>query len=1020
MNSSMASLQELLVEEGFERQKDNIKSHQKKVKFRDRRARDESIVLPIYVCHDRRRSFDAPKQKSGKASSRNGSVASISTRRAGSDSGISMTGTIDEGFFRRNEPALDEVAIRAVVSILSGYIGQYLRDKKFRETIRAKCYSCFTRNKDSESGDLENMQSGIEVVERLVEHQGPEKELNVKSLQYCIRLLGSTISSVNSKSSKNGTSATCRRQNSQLAACAELYLSIVYKVYRSDRVSARHLLQVFCDSPHIARTNLLPEVWEHLFLPHLLHIKIWYNEELESLSNSMYPDEETKMKALDKAYNDQMDIGTQKFALYYKEWLKDGAKAPAVPSVHLPSTANGAPSRRHSESFSSHSSNKSSLYRAIFGPILERHSTWGNDKHENLSYHSCPEDQEKFFRKEDKIDMESRSFGSQRSSTLSDRKVHAELWPDNKKSDYFRLFNCRSDMAQHGVRKDNTLPNASVEKDRKRRISLSNDLSTAVRTICTSDSLADCETAIRLMANAWLNSHGDPTVETAISKAQVIEAIMDVLSASSDDEILELAISLLAQIVTKQELNANIIMNFDPQLDIFARLLRDNSLFLKASILLYLVKPKAKQMIAMEWIPLVLRILEFGDHLQTLFTIHCSPQVAAYYFLDQLLNCFDEDKNMENARYVVAVGGLNLLLRRVEIGDIVEKNKAASIIYYCIQADGSCRHYLAQNFNNQAFISLLALKDKKTQNRAFALLTELFCLHRHHERIELLSKLIKGWGRMNALHILLVYLQKAQPEERPLVAAILLQLDILGDPSLLGLELSGDSSECSVYRCEAVEEIVKAMDCQVLNEQVQEQSARTLLILAGHFSYTGEPVAEKWLLKQAGFDENSLDAFSCNKVAFNNFTNLVREDEEAENWRRRTAMILLKSGRRNLLVALSDSMANGIPRLARASLVTVTWISSFLHWSGERSLQPLACSILAPQLIEALNYENSMEERILASFSLLNLLKGSDGVDSLQRLMTKELVNELDNLSQVTWTAKELISVITSSSNSGA
>ena len=84
-----------------------------------------------------------------------------------------------------------------------------------------------------------------------------------------------------------------------------------------------------------------------------------------------------------------------------------------------------------------------------------------------------------------------------------------------------------------------------------------------------------------------------------------------------------------------------------------------------------------------------------------------------------------------------------------------------------------------------------------------------------------------------------------------------------------------DSSECSVYRYEAVEEIVKAMDCQVLNEQVQEQSARALLILAGHFSYTGEPVAETWLLKQAGFDENSLDASSCNKVAFNNFTNLV-------------------------------------------------------------------------------------------------------------------------------------------------
>lgn len=356
----MASLQELLGEQGFERHKKHIESHQKKVKFRDRRAQDESIVLPIYVCHERRRSFDAPKQKSDKASSRNGSVVSISTRRAGSDSGKSMTGTIDEGFFRRNEPALDEVAIRAVVSILSGYIGQYLRDKKFRETIRAKCYSCCSRNKDSDNGDLENMELGIENVERLVEDQGPEKEINTKLLQHCIRLLSSTVASLNSKSSKNGlTSGTPK---SHLSACAQLYLSIVYKIHKSDRVSARHLLQVFCDSPFIARTLLLPEVWEHLFLPHLLHIKIWYTEELESLSTSMYLEKETKTKALDKAYNDQMDIGTARFALYYREWLKDGAKAPAVPSVPLPSTLKPVPSRRrNSESFTSHSFNKSSL-----------------------------------------------------------------------------------------------------------------------------------------------------------------------------------------------------------------------------------------------------------------------------------------------------------------------------------------------------------------------------------------------------------------------------------------------------------------------------------------------------------------------------------------------------------------------------------------------------------------------------------------------------------------------------------
>lgn len=367
-----------------------------------------------------------------------------------------------------------------------------------------------------------------------------------------------------------------------------------------------------------------------------------------------------------------------------------------------------------------------------------------NDKGGDLSYQSCSEEEKSYSIKEGKIDKEvgswnlqkspkfnwsTRSLGSQRSSSLSQRRVQTEFWLDDKKSDYFRLLNCRSDTSERGVCKDNTLPNASIENDRSRHNSVSNDLSRAVRIICTSDSLAECETAIRSMTKAWLDSHGDPTVENAISKAQVIEAILEVLSASSDDEILELAISILAQIVTKKELNATIILNFDPQLDIFARLLRDNSLFLKAAVLLYLVKPKAKQMISMEWIPLVLRVLEFGDQSQTLFTIHCSPQVAAYYFLDQLLNCFDEDKNMENARYIVALGGLNLMLRRMEIGDVSEKNKAVSIIYCCIQADGSCRHYLAQNLNNEALISLV-LRDKATHGQAFALLTELFCLHR--------------------------------------------------------------------------------------------------------------------------------------------------------------------------------------------------------------------------------------------------------------------------------------------------
>ncbi|KAI3738796.1 hypothetical protein L2E82_28957 [Cichorium intybus] len=83
-------------------------------------------------------------------------------------------------------------------------------------------------------------------------------------------------------------------------------------------------------------------------------------------------------------------------------------------------------------------------------------------------------------------------------------------------------------------------------------------------------------------------------------------------------------------------------------------------------------------MITTEWISLVLRVLEFGDQTQQLFSVRCSPQIAAYYFLDRLLTGFDEDRNLENGRQVISLGGLSLLLRRLANGDDVEKSKAVS------------------------------------------------------------------------------------------------------------------------------------------------------------------------------------------------------------------------------------------------------------------------------------------------------------------------------------------------------
>jgi hypothetical protein len=272
-----------------------------------------------------------------------------------------------KGTSRRDEPVIDEVAIRAVISILSGYVGRCLNDVSFRENLLEKCKSCLVRRKkEPDNGIFVNVELGIESIEKLVEEdQGTttkttsSRELRMKTLRNSIQLL-SVVDSLNSENSKKGS--TCGTPNSHISACAQLYLALVYKLEKKDRFSARHLLQVFCDSPFLARTHLLPDLWEYFFLPHLLHLKIWYTKEVEALSTTDYA-KEKKMQALSKMYSEQMDKGTADFALYYKKWLKVSVKGPpVVPTVPLPAKLRIGSSRRgSSDSYSSLSSPQNNL-----------------------------------------------------------------------------------------------------------------------------------------------------------------------------------------------------------------------------------------------------------------------------------------------------------------------------------------------------------------------------------------------------------------------------------------------------------------------------------------------------------------------------------------------------------------------------------------------------------------------------------------------------------------------------------
>ncbi|XP_027348290.1 uncharacterized protein LOC113859805 [Abrus precatorius] len=174
---------------------------------------------------------------------------------------------------------------------------------------------------------------------------------------------------------------------------------------------------------------------------------------------------------------------------------------------------------------------------------------------------------------------------------------------------------------------------------------------------------------------------------------------------------------------------------------------------------------------------------------------------------------------------------------------------------------------------------------------------------------------------------------------------------------------------------------------------------------------------ERTLLKQAGFIENYLEDSSHGKeIVVYNSALKNKEEDEAESWQTRAASFLFKSGNKNLLAALADSAVNGVPSLARASLITISWMSSYLHLVDDRKLPPMVFSIIIPLLLKYLNYDKDVEARVLVSYSLLCLVKNSGYVSSVLPSLDEDSLKHLQNLSLVTWTANELISIIAKSS----
>ncbi|CAK8540522.1 unnamed protein product [Lathyrus sativus] len=270
--------------------------------------------------------------------------------------------------------AIDEIAVKALVSILNGYIESFLKDEDFRSALRHNCFSSLNfihldkEENNSETKVITSLEQAIECVEKTAEKDESISAIHLKRATMQLSII--TGLSLNDLK----YDLTCGIANFKLSACAHLYLSM-------------------------ARTILLPELWEHIFSPHLSHLKKWYiSKEGEIVADTQT--KARKLKILQKVYSENLDSGTRVFALYYKDWLGEGVETPTLPCIGIPSlsvTSRQASSFGHSfesgssnEPFSPQAMVSKKLYDSFFGGYRkpEVYEVEEDDKDED-SFENC-------------------------------------------------------------------------------------------------------------------------------------------------------------------------------------------------------------------------------------------------------------------------------------------------------------------------------------------------------------------------------------------------------------------------------------------------------------------------------------------------------------------------------------------------------------------------------------------------------------------------------------------------------
>ncbi|CAN0901538.1 Putative E3 ubiquitin-protein ligase LIN-1 [Linum grandiflorum] len=515
----------------------------------------------------------------------------------------------------------------------------------------------------------------------------------------------------------------------------------------------------------------------------------------------------------------------------------------------------------------------------------------------------------------------------------------------------------------------------------------------AINNLCMSEILDESEAAVLRIERFWQDGKNllGFDVQSMLARPAVVSGFVEILFNSVDPTVLRATVFLLSELGSRDKSVIQTLTRVDSDVDCIVALFKKG--LLEAVVLIYLLRPSPGSLIEMDMVDSLVAVLKRKE--SDLVKMCVKPRTAAVLLLGQMMENSSGEGDV--AKNVVKGDIVEIVVGRLESEWNEERMSAVGVLLKCMQVDGRCRNTVAEKAELANVLESFVGGDDAERFQIVRFLSELVKLNRRTFNEQVLH-IIKDEGTFSTMHTFLNHLQTAPVDQSPVLAGLLLQLDLLAEPRKM-----------SMYREEAMDTLISCLRNSEF-PAAQIAAAKTIVSLPGRFSASGKSLTRAFLLKRAGLEKSFR-----NLVQMDESGKLFSESEEleeraAEEWGLKMASAIVSHEFGLIFEALAEGMKSRYSELHSACFVSAVWLVHMLGVLPDTGIRGAARVCLLKRFVSIFKSAKDMDDRVLALLALKSFINDPEGLQELNNYM-KDLKKGLRELRKSCPLAFEILKV---------